>query len=128
MTKANNQSTTVVHNALTETLKNLGALTEHTGEQVQHTMMAASAALIQAATTLLEEAKKQSAEIAMGAQREIKEHPVATAASVVVASAAIIGLLSTLHARHEREEREEEAGGTADEGGHAKKGKHKKAA
>lgn len=99
--------------ALQHALKSVVSLTEQSGEQLQHGLVAASGALIHAASELLEEAKSQSAALAKGARKEVKEHPVSSAASVILASAAVIGLMNAMHHRHASQEDDQAAAGGA---------------
>ncbi len=81
---------------LTHALETLTRLSSRSGEQLQHGLIEASVALTQAAGSLLEEARYQSAKVAKSASREIQEHPIATTATIVLASAALISLLISL--------------------------------
>lgn len=76
-----------------ETLSRIGA---RSGEQMQHGLIEASVALTQAAGSLLEEAKAQTSKVASNANRELKEHPIATTASIVLAGAALLTLMISL--------------------------------
>lgn len=76
-----------------ETLNRLGS---RSGEQLQNGLIEASVALTRAAGSMLEEAKLQSKKVARSATREIQEHPIATTASIILASAAIVNLLISL--------------------------------
>lgn len=79
---------------LSGALKNMMTIAQSAGTSTQEAITESTVALAHAATFLLEEGKKQSADIAKGAAREIKEHPITTAAAVTVAAVALMGLLA----------------------------------
>ncbi|MBI1193485.1 MAG: hypothetical protein GC205_09950 [Bacteroidetes bacterium] len=86
---------------LAHALETLTRLSTRSGEQLQHGLIEASAALTQAAGSLLEEAKSQSRKVAKSATREIQDRPIATTASIVLASAALISLMISLRKHSE---------------------------
>ncbi len=81
---------------LAHALETLTRLSTRSGEQLQSGLIEASVALTHAAGSMLEEAKMQSKKVARSATREIQEHPIATTASIILASAAIVNLLISL--------------------------------
>lgn len=67
-------------------LETLTRLSNRSGEQVQHGLIEASVALTQAAGSLLEEARSQSAKVARWASRSISPPSLRTAVSPASAS------------------------------------------
>lgn len=80
-------------------IQNLMTIASTAGKEAQHTLAASANALALAAGELLEETKKQSSDLARGAAREVKEHPIATAAAITVAAAAVIGVIAAYQQR-----------------------------
>jgi len=81
---------------MAQALETLTRLTSQSGQQLQNGLIEASVALTRAAGSMLEEAKLQSRKVARSATREIQEHPIATTAPIILASAAIVNLLISL--------------------------------
>jgi ElaB/YqjD/DUF883 family membrane-anchored ribosome-binding protein len=64
-------------------------------EEAAETLANATLALAEAARSLVEEAKQRSTPIVRSAAKEFKQHPVATAATLAVAAAAVAGVLAS---------------------------------
>ncbi len=89
-------ATTVAHkldNALDEVKRELKHATEAMGGNAEETFSRASEALNRAAHALAVEAQTRGKQVAKAVSGEVKQHPVATAAAIATAAAALVGLV-----------------------------------
>lgn len=98
VTKAG-QEHEALHSALENALTSLGRATEDIGDDAAQALHKASDQVMHAAQQLLDATRERAADVAKGAVKEAREHPIATAAAVTAAAAAVIGLLAARHQR-----------------------------
>jgi ElaB/YqjD/DUF883 family membrane-anchored ribosome-binding protein len=88
-----------LHDRLHDTLDHLRTAAASAGDDAEEAVQKATSSVVHAAQELLDHSKARAGRLAKDAAREVREHPIATAAAVTAAAAAVIGIIASQQGR-----------------------------
>lgn len=80
-------------------IQNLREMSEHLAKDTQDAVARTASAMAHSAAELVEQAREQAEPVIKGAAKEVREHPVTTAA-LLAAAVGLMGYALTRHQRH----------------------------